>query len=154
MEKCKSYREKSKFRNIDTSADNMEKSLVIIKPDGVKKKIIGEIISRFEKEDLTIEELKMIKISRDLACKHYRDHRSKDFFDILIEYITSGPVVVMVVSGENAISRVRKLMGPTDSKKAKEGTIRGDFGVDITTNVIHGSDSSESARREIELFFE
>jgi len=133
---------------------DIEKSLVIIKPDGVKKKKIGEIISRLESEGLTIEELKMVKIDRDLACKHYRDHRNREFFDILISYITSGPSVAAVVSGKNAISRIRELMGPTDSKKARKGTIRGDFGVDITTNVIHGSDSPESAIREIKLFFD
>ena len=132
---------------------DMEKSLVIIKPDGVKKKKIGVILSRLECEGLTIEKLKMIKIDRDLACKHYRDHKSKEFFNMLIGYITSGPSVAVVVSGRDAITRIRKLMGPTDSKKAKKGTIRGDFGIDITTNVIHGSDSMESARREIKLFF-
>lgn len=132
---------------------SIEKSLIIIKPDGVKKKVVGEIISRFEKENLTIEKLKMEKISRELACRHYHEHRSKDFFDILIDYITSGPSVIMVLSGENAIFRIRKLMGPTDSRKAARGTIRGDFGVDVTVNVIHGSDSPESAGREIELFF-
>lgn len=132
---------------------SIEKSLIIIKPDGVKKKVVGEIISRFEKENLTIEKLKMEKISRELACRHYHEHRSKDFFDILIDYITSGPSVIMVLSGENAIFRIRKLMGPTDSRKAVRGTIRGDFGVDVTVNVIHGSDSPESAGREIELFF-
>ncbi len=133
---------------------DIEKSLVIIKPDGVKKKKIGEIISRLESEGLTIEELKMVKIDRDLACKHYRDHRNREFFDMLISYITSGPSVAAVVCGKDAISRIRELMGPTDSKKAKKGTIRGDFGVDITTNVIHGSDSPESAIREIKLFFD
>jgi len=133
---------------------DIEKSLVIIKPDGVKKKKIGEIISRLESEGLTIEELKMVKIDRDLACKHYRDHRNREFFDMLISYITSGPSVAAVVYGKDAISRIRELMGPTDSKKAKKGTIRGDFGVDITTNVIHGSDSPESAIREIKLFFD
>lgn len=132
---------------------SIEKSLIIIKPDGVKKKVVGEIISRFEKENLTIEKLKMEKISRELACRHYHEHRSKDFFDILIDYITSGPSVIMVLSGENAIFRIRKLMGPTDSRKAARGTIRGDFGADVTVNVIHGSDSPESAGREIELFF-
>lgn len=132
---------------------SMEKSLVIIKPDGVKKKIVGEIISRLEREDLAIEKLKMTKISRELACRHYQDHKDKHFFNMLIDYITAGPSVIMVVTGSDAISRVRKLMGPTDSKKAKKGTIRGDFGIDITTNVIHGSDSPESAKREIELFF-
>jgi nucleoside-diphosphate kinase len=133
--------------------DNMEKSLIIIKPDGVKKRIIGEIISRFEKEDLIIEKLKMIKISRNLAEKHYNEHKDKEFFNMLIDYITSGPVVIMVISGYNAVNRARELMGPTDSRIAKKGTIRGDFGDDITANVIHGSDSKESAEREIKLFF-
>jgi nucleoside-diphosphate kinase len=133
--------------------DNMEKSLIIIKPDGVKKRIIGEIISRFEKEDLIIEKLKMIKISRNLAEKHYNEHKDKEFFNMLIDYITSGPVVIMVISGDNAVNRARELMGPTDSRIAKKGTIRGDFGDDITANVIHGSDSKESAEREIKLFF-
>jgi len=131
----------------------MEKSLVIIKPDGVEKKVIGKIISRIEAEGLDIEEIKMIKISRDIASRHYHEHKDKSFFNSLIEYITSGPSVVMIISGRDAITRMRNLMGPTDSKKAGKGTIRGDFGVDITTNVIHGSDSAESARREIDLFF-
>ncbi len=138
---------------LDEIDNNIERSLIIVKPDGVKKKVIGEIISRFEKEDLNIEKLKMLRIDRELALKHYRDHKDKSFFDILIEYITSGPVVAMVISGNNAITRVRELMGPTDPRKAERGTIRGDFGDDITVNVIHGSDSRENARREIELFF-
>ncbi len=144
------YRKESKLNDV---SDNLERSLIIIKPDGVKKKIIGEIISRFEKEGLIIEKLKMIKISRKLAQRHYNEHKDKKFFNILIEYITSGPVVVMVISGDNAITRARELMGPTDSRIAREGTIRGDFGDDITANVIHGSDSQKSAEREIKLFF-
>jgi len=150
VSKSKNYQKADKLDDID---NNTERSLIIIKPDGVKKNIIGEIISRFEKEDLVIEKLKMIKIDRELACKHYQDHRDKSFFNILIEFITSGPVVVMVISGDGAIEKIREIMGPTDSKNAKEGTIRGDFGTDITINVVHGSDSRESARREIELFF-
>lgn len=138
---------------VNKSSKNVEKSLVIIKPDAVRKKIIGEIISRIEREDLIIERLEMIKISRELACEHYCEHKDKDFFEKLIEYITSDRVVVMVVSGEGAIQKVRSLMGPTDPKKAEKGTIRGDFGTDITVNVIHGSDSKESAEREIRLFF-
>lgn len=140
----------SKF---DKNSDSMEKSLIIIKPDGVKKRIIGEIISRFEKEGLVIEKLKMIKISRDLAGRHYSEHKDKEFFNTLIDYITSGPVVVMVINGDNAINKARELMGPTDSRIAEEGTIRGDYGEGITVNVIHGSDSRDSAEREIKLFF-
>lgn len=139
--------------NIQENACNIQESLIIIKPDGVEKKVIGEIISRFEKENLNIEKLKMVKVSRELACQHYRDHADKDFFEILIKYITSGPVVAMVVSGQDAIAKARRLMGPTDSKKAEAGTIRGDYGTDITRNVVHGSDSEESADREIRLFF-
>ncbi len=146
MNECGNCRRISEFNGI-------ERSLVIIKPDGVKKKVVGEIISRFEKENLTIEKLKMLKIDRELACKHYQDHKNKDFFNVLIDYITSGPVVAMVISGKDAIAVIRELMGPTDPGKAKEGTVRGDFGNDITVNVIHGSDSRESAQREIELFF-
>ena len=131
----------------------MEKSLVIIKPDAVRKKNVGEIISRIEKEGLTIEKLKMANISRELAYKHYYEHKDKNFFEELIKYITSGSAVIMVISGENAIEKVRNLMGPTDSKKAEKGTIRGDFGTDITVNAIHGSDSPESSEREIQLFF-
>ena len=131
----------------------MEKSLVIIKPDGVSKKVIGKIITCFENQDLNIEKIKMMKISRELACRHYYEHRDKDFFKQLLEYITSGNVAVMVISGYNAIKKVRDIMGPTDPKKAKTGTIRGDYGTNITVNVVHGSDSKESAVREIKLFF-
>ncbi len=138
---------------LSVNDDSLERSLIIIKPDGVKKKIVGEVISRFEKKDFVIEKLKIIKIDRKLACKHYQEHKNKSFFNMLIKYITSGPVVVMVVSRKGAIAGARELMGATDSKEAEGGTIRGDFGVDITANVIHGSDSAESAKREIKLFF-
>lgn len=131
----------------------IEKSLVIIKPDGVQDKVIGKIISRFEDAGLDIEKLKMIRIDEALAAKHYKDHVEKVFFKSLLKYICSGPVIAMVISGPGAIGESRKLMGPTDSKKAPKGTIRGDFGRDITINVVHGSDSPESADREIKLFF-
>ncbi|MCD4669101.1 MAG: nucleoside-diphosphate kinase [Actinomycetia bacterium] len=131
----------------------MEKSLIMIKPDGVQNRVAGKIISRFEEAGLDIERLKMIEIDEELASKHYRDHVEKDFFKPLLKYICSGPVIVMVVSGPGAINGARQLMGPTDSKKAPGGTIRGDYGKDITTNVIHGSDSPENADREIKLFF-
>ena len=131
----------------------MEKSLIIIKPDGVQKKIVGKIISRFEEADLEIEQMKMMEIDESLAKKHYKDHAEKDFFSILLKYICSGPVIVMVVKGPKAVKKARELMGPTDSREAPSGTIRGDFGKDITINVVHGSDSVESAKREVELFF-
>jgi nucleoside-diphosphate kinase len=131
----------------------MEKSLIIIKPDGVQKKVVGKIISRFEDADLDIEQMKMMEIDESLAKKHYKDHAEKGFFTILLKYICSGPVIVMVVRGSQAVKKARELMGPTDSRKAPTGTIRGDFGEDITVNVVHGSDSAGSATREIELFF-
>lgn len=131
----------------------MEKSLVIIKPDGVGKKIIGEIISRFENDELYITKLKMINIDRDLACQHYIEHTGKSYFERLINYITADRSIVMVIEGENAIRKVRNILGSTDPLKADLGTIRGDFGTDVTINVVHGSDSVNSAEREISLFF-
>jgi len=130
-----------------------EKSLIIIKPDGVQKKVAGKIISRFEDAGFDIEQMKMMEIDEDLAARHYKDHVDKDFFQTLLRYICSGPVIVMVIRGRGAIKNARELMGPTDSREAPSGTIRGDFGVDVTINVIHGSDSPESAEREIKLFF-
>lgn len=154
----KPYKAKESNNSSDDSlaekrCESVERSLVIIKPDAVRRNVIGEIISRFEREGLTIERLKMTRISRDLACQHYSEHKNKDFFDKLIEYITSDRVVIMVVRGKYAIRKVRELMGPTDPGKAEKGTIRGDFGTDITVNAIHGSDCVESAQREIKLFF-
>lgn len=138
---------------LNLAVEDMEKSLIIIKPDGVQKKVAGKIISRFEEAGFDIEHMKMMTISRELAARHYKDHVNKDFFKRLQKYICSGPVVVMVIRGRGAIKKARELMGPTDSKKAPSGTIRGDFGEDATVNVIHGSDSPESAEREMELFF-
>ncbi len=140
-------------RKGNCSEGKIEKSLIIIKPDAVRKKVVGEIISRFEKEGFLIEKMKMMQIDRDLASKHYSEHRDKDFFEHLLGYITSDCCVVMVVSREDAINRARQMMGPTDSRKAAKGTIRGDFGEDMTINVIHGSDSVKSAEKEIKLFF-
>ena len=138
---------------LNISNARIEKSLIIIKPDGLKDRIAGKIISKFEDSGLTIENIKLTKIDEELASAHYKDHIKKDFFGPLLKYITSGPVIIMVISGEDTINRARNLMGPTDSRKAPKGTIRGDFGKDITINVIHGSDSTESAKREIRLFF-
>ena len=131
----------------------MEKTFVMIKPDGVQKKLVGEIIKRLENKGLNIEDIKMLKISKELAETHYEEHKSKPFYDDLIHYITSGPVVAMIISGEQAIKVVRTIMGETDPSIAAPGTIRGDFALNITQNLIHGSDSSKSAEREIHLFF-
>ncbi|MDZ7837409.1 MAG: nucleoside-diphosphate kinase [Actinomycetota bacterium] len=130
-----------------------EKTLIIIKPDAVRKKLIGEIISRFEKAGFLIEKLKMMEVDKGLACSHYVEHEGRPYFDRLINYVTSYRCVVMVVSRVDAIVKSRKLMGCTDSTKAEKGTIRGDYGEDITINVVHGSDSLKSAEREIKLFF-
>lgn len=130
-----------------------EKTFTMIKPNGVADRHIGEIITRIERSGLTIERMEMLTITPELAAKHYAEHEGKPFYDGLIEFITSGPVVAMVVSGESAITKMRSLMGPTDPVKAAPGTIRGDFGLTTRQNVIHGSDSPESAAREINLFF-
>lgn len=132
----------------------MERTFVMVKPDGVQRQLIGEIIRTFERRGLKIVALKMIRISRELASRHYAEHREKPFFQGLVDYITSGPVVAMVLEGRNCISLVREMMGSTDPAKAAPGTIRGMFGIDIGRNVIHGSDSPESAAREISLFFD
>lgn len=130
-----------------------QKTLVIIKPDGIQKNIIGEIISRIEKKGLKILNMKMMKLSRELAEKLYEEHRNKPFFKSLVNFITSVPIIVMIVEGEDVISIFRFMMGPTDPKNATPGTIRGDYGTSIERNIIHGSDSIESAKREVDLFF-
>lgn len=130
-----------------------EKSLIIIKPDGVEKKVVGKIISRFEENGLEIERIRVLHIDKNIALAHYKEHIGKPYFPKLLKYMTSGPSIVMVIKGEDAIARVRKLMGCTNPQNAEKGTIRGDFGTDITINVIHGSDSENSAEREINIFF-
>lgn len=131
----------------------MERTFVMIKPDGVQRGLIGEIISRFEKKGLKIVAMKMLWIKRELAEEHYAEHKSKPFFNALVDYITSGPVVAMVVEGKNAISVVRTMIGKTNPAEASPGTIRGDFAMDTGRNVVHASDSPASAEREINLFF-
>ena len=131
----------------------MEKTLVLVKPDGVRRGLSGEIISRFEKRGLQLVALKLIQISRAMAEKHYAEHVGKPFFDSLVEFITAGPVVAMVVKGDHAIHAVRTMMGATNPLEAAPGTIRGDFALVMSENVIHGSDGSESASREIDAFF-
>jgi nucleoside-diphosphate kinase len=130
-----------------------EATLVIVKPDAVRRGLIGEILGRFERKGLRIEAMRRMTIDRDLAEHHYDEHRDKAFFGELVDFITSGEVVVARVVGEQAVSVVRTLMGPTDPAAAPPGTIRGDYGVVITENLVHGSDSPESAKRELDLFF-
>ena len=130
-----------------------ERTLVILKPDAVQRGLVGEIISRFEKRGLKIVAMKMVKVSRELAEEHYKIHRGKPFFEPTVNYITSSPVVAMVIEGRNAIEVVRKMMGSTDPQKAEPGTIRGDYALYIGRNIIHGSDSKENAEFEIDLWF-
>ena len=132
----------------------MEKTLVLVKPDGVKKGLIGEIIQRFENRGLTIDGLKMLVLSREQANTHYYEHRDKSFFTDLVDFITSGPLVAMVIGGDNAVKAVRAMMGATNPVEAAPGTIRGDFALSMSHNVIHGSDSISSAQREIAIFFD
>ena len=131
----------------------MEKTLVLVKPDGVKRALSGEIIRRFEQRGLRIAAMKLCCISQELAEKHYAEHVGKPFFPGLVEFITSGPVVAMVVQGENAIRVVRAMMGVTNPVEALPGTIRGDLALNLGNNVVHGSDGPESAVREISNFF-
>ena len=131
----------------------MEQTLVLVKGDGVRRRLIGEIISRIEDKGLDIEALTLMNVSRDLAEEHYAEHRDKPFFEELVEFITSTPVVAMRVRGEGAIKVMRTLMGATNPAEAAPGTIRGDLALSLPDNLVHGSDSPESAARELELFF-
>ncbi|HHU76498.1 MAG TPA: nucleoside-diphosphate kinase [Firmicutes bacterium] len=131
----------------------MEQTFSMIKPDAVQRNLVGEIIGRFEKKGLKLAALKLLSINKELAERHYAEHVGKPFFKDLVSFITSGPVVAMVWEGQNAIQVVRTMMGKTDPQEALPGTIRGDFGLFTGNNIVHGSDSPESASREINLFF-
>lgn len=131
----------------------MEQTLVLVKPDGVKKAICGEIISRFERKGLTIHAIKMIHVSRELAEAHYAEHKEKKFFEDLISFITSGPVLAMVLTGTNAVAAVRQINGATNPLEAVPGSIRGDFALSIDENVVHASDAVETGLREVALWF-
>lgn len=131
----------------------MQRTFVAIKPDAVKRGLIGKIITKFEEKGYKIIGLKMLKLDKELAYKHYEEHIGKPFFDELVKFITSGPVVAMVIQGENAIKGVRHLMGSTTPEEAEVGTIRAEFAQVKQFNIVHGSDSEESAKREIELYF-
>lgn len=131
----------------------MEQTLSIIKPDAVKKGVIGKIISRFETSGLRIAAAKKIQLSTDDAKRFYEVHKDRPFYGDLVEFMTSGPVVVMVLEGDNAVAKNRELMGATDPKQAQKGTIRADFAESIDANAVHGSDSLENAKIEIAFFF-
>jgi len=131
----------------------MERSLVLIKPDAMQRRLAGAIISRLEQRGLKLVAIKMLHLDKALARRHYAVHAGKPFFDGLVDYISSAPIIAIIFEGESAIEVARKTMGATDPAKAEPGTIRGDFGLDIERNTVHGSDSVETAEEEIKLFF-
>lgn len=131
----------------------MERTLSIVKPDGLKKNVLGEVIKRFEQKGLRIAALKMLRMSKDDAKGFYIVHRERPFYDSLTGFMSEGPIVIMIIEGENAITKVRDIMGATNPKDAAPGTIRADFAADIEHNIVHGSDSKESAAYEIPYFF-
>ncbi len=131
----------------------MERTLSIVKPDGVKKNLVGEVVGRFEKNGLRVAALRMIRMSRDEARGFYIVHKERPFYESLTDFMSEGPIVVMVLEGEDAISKVRGIMGATNPKEAAPGTIRADLASDIERNMVHGSDSPESAKYEIGYFF-
>lgn len=131
----------------------MEQTLIILKPDAVQRRLIGRILQRFEDKGLRIAAMKFMRISRPLAERHYEVHKGKPFYPGLIEYITSGPVIVMVLAGPQIVAVTRKMMGKTFGFEAEPGTIRGDFGISRTLNLVHGSDAPETAEKEISLYF-
>ncbi len=133
---------------------SIERTYAMVKPDGVKRGLVGEVVKRLEQKGFTVVGMKLMQISQETAETHYGEHEGKPFFEDLVSFITSGPVVAMVVEGENAISEWRKMMGATNPKDAELGTIRGDYATTIDENVVHGSDAPATAEREIGIFFE
>jgi nucleoside-diphosphate kinase len=131
----------------------VEQTLILVKPDGIQRGLAGEIISRLERRGLRIAGMRMLHVDRELAARHYAEHEGKPFYEGLVDYITSGPVIAAVFEGTRAIDVVRKTMGKTNPADAEPGTIRGDLGLEMGRNLIHGSDGPESAAREISLFF-
>jgi nucleoside-diphosphate kinase len=130
-----------------------ERTFVMVKPDGVRRKLAGQVIGRIETKGYIIKEMRLITIDRSLAQRHYAEHAEKPFFGELVSFITSGPVIAMVVEGADAVTGCRQIMGATNPLDAVPGSIRGDYATEITENIVHGSDSPESAARELELFF-
>nr|B8HUM7.1 RecName: Full=Nucleoside diphosphate kinase; Short=NDK; Short=NDP kinase; AltName: Full=Nucleoside-2-P kinase [Cyanothece sp. PCC 7425] len=132
----------------------MERTFLAVKPDGVQRALVGEIIRRFEAKGFKLVGLKLMNVSKDLAEQHYGEHKEKPFFPGLVQFITSGPVVAMVWEGKGVVASARKIIGATNPLNSEPGTIRGDYGVDIGRNIIHGSDAVETAQREIALWFQ
>jgi nucleoside-diphosphate kinase len=132
----------------------MERTLILVKPDGVQRNLVGEIVGRFERRGLKLVGMKFMQMSPELAAEHYGVHRERPFYQSLIEYITSGPIVAMVWQGNDAIAAARSTMGATNPTAAAPGTIRGDLGMEIGRNLVHGSDSPENAVKEVNLFFD
>ena len=130
-----------------------QQTFVMVKPDGVRRRLVGEVIRRIEAKGYDIREMKLMTVAESLAKKHYAEHVDKPFFDELVAFVTSGPSVAMVVEGADAVAGLRQIMGATNPLDATPGSIRGDFATEITQNIVHGSDSPESAEREINLFF-
>lgn len=131
----------------------VERTLVLVKPDGMRRRLAGEILGRFERRGLALRGARLLKISRPMAQAHYAEHKGKPFFDGLVSFITSGPVLALALEGESAISVVRAMMGATNPVDSAPGTIRGDFALELSENIVHGSDSKASAKRELALFF-
>jgi nucleoside-diphosphate kinase len=131
----------------------MERTLILIKPDAFARNLSGEIIARFERKGLRLVAMNLLTMSRDLAAQHYAEHEGKGFYEELVTFITSGPLVAMVLEGEQAVAAARQVIGATDPLKATTGSIRGDFAIEVGQNMVHGSDSPESAAREVALFF-
>lgn len=131
----------------------VERTFVAIKPDGVQRGLIGEVISRFERRGLKLVGLKQLQVTKEMAENHYGEHKGKPFYDGLVSYITSGPIVAMVLEGKDAVALARQVIGATNPASAAPGSIRGDFAIEIGRNIVHGSDSPESGKREIGIFF-
>jgi len=131
----------------------MDRTLILVKPDALQRNLTGEIIARFERRGLKLAELKLMTVSDELARKHYAEHAGKPFYEGLLEFITSGPVVAMILEGENAVAAARQLIGATDPLEAQPGSIRADYALRMQRNLVHGSDSAQSAEREAALFF-
>jgi nucleoside-diphosphate kinase len=131
----------------------MDRTLILVKPDAFARRLTGEIIARFERKGLQLAALKMMTVAEDVAKRHYAEHEGKPFFDALVEFITSGPIVALILEGPSAVEGARQVIGTTDGVTAAPGSIRGDYALEVRRNLVHGSDSPESATREIALFF-